>query len=213
NKVGYFKRKRDVTEMERENQGKFIIIDFFYNNISCRLINIHAPNIGTHRKRFFLGLRQWIVTNCIIIGDFKRTLTKSDISNNCTFSEDYSRNTLFDIITQNSLVDIWRLFHPGKKQFTRKQVILGKLKQSRLDLLKPSVFLMPCFLPLCLVYIQFFNKGLHQDQLPFKSTPLPQRIIFCTDIFIDSDNHYYLLEIKDQNGNLRKKCNHKATTT
>uniref|UniRef100_A0A3B3U0H7 Endonuclease/exonuclease/phosphatase domain-containing protein n=1 Tax=Poecilia latipinna TaxID=48699 RepID=A0A3B3U0H7_9TELE len=141
NKVGYFTRKRDglfnnCHLVHRDQQGKFMIIDFFYNNISCRLINIHAPNIDTHRKRFFLGLRQWIVTNCIIIGDFNITLTKSDISNNCTFSEDYSRNTLFDIITQNSLVDIWRLFHPGKKQFTRKQVILGKLKQSRLDLLQ-----------------------------------------------------------------------------
>uniref|UniRef100_A0A3B3U0J3 Endonuclease/exonuclease/phosphatase domain-containing protein n=1 Tax=Poecilia latipinna TaxID=48699 RepID=A0A3B3U0J3_9TELE len=89
--------------IHKDQQGKFIIIDFFYNNKSCRLINIHAPNIDTHRKRFFIGLRQWIVTNCIIIGDFNITLTKSDISNNCTFSEDYSRNTLFDIITQNSL--------------------------------------------------------------------------------------------------------------
>uniref|UniRef100_A0A3B5QCH1 Endonuclease/exonuclease/phosphatase domain-containing protein n=1 Tax=Xiphophorus maculatus TaxID=8083 RepID=A0A3B5QCH1_XIPMA len=121
--------------IHKDKQGKLIIIDFFYNNKSCRLINIHAPNIDTHRKKFFIGLRQWIVTNCIIIGDFNITLTKSDISNNCTFSEDYSRNTLFDIITQNSLIDIWRLFHPGKKQFTRKQVILGKLKQSRLDFL------------------------------------------------------------------------------
>uniref|UniRef100_A0A3B3XMY7 exodeoxyribonuclease III n=1 Tax=Poecilia mexicana TaxID=48701 RepID=A0A3B3XMY7_9TELE len=112
--------------IHKDQQGKFIIIDFFYNNISCRLINIHAPNIDTHRKRFFIGLRQWIVTNCIIIGDFNITLTKSDISNNCTFSEDYSRNTLFDI-TQNSLVDIWRFFHPGKKQFTRKQNWLSNI--------------------------------------------------------------------------------------
>uniref|UniRef100_A0A3B5M3J5 Endonuclease/exonuclease/phosphatase domain-containing protein n=1 Tax=Xiphophorus couchianus TaxID=32473 RepID=A0A3B5M3J5_9TELE len=111
--------------------------------VSGVLINIHAPNIDTHRKNFFIGLRKWIVTNCIIIGDFNITLTKSDISNNCTFSEDYSRNALFDIIAQNSLIDIWRLFHPGKKQFTRKQVILGKLKQSRLDLCLISSSLVP----------------------------------------------------------------------
>lgn len=63
---------------------------------------------------------------------------------------------------------------------------------------------MPYFLPFCLVYIQFFNKGLHQDRLSFKSTLLPERIIFCTDVFIDSDKHYYLVEIKEQNGHIRK---------
>uniref|UniRef100_A0A3P9PC75 Endonuclease/exonuclease/phosphatase domain-containing protein n=1 Tax=Poecilia reticulata TaxID=8081 RepID=A0A3P9PC75_POERE len=99
--------------VHKDQQGKFIIIDVFYNNISY-----------AHRKKFFLGLRKWLVNNCIILGDFNITLTKSDISNNCTFSEDYSKNPLFDVITQNSLIDIWRLFHPGQKKFTRKQVPL-----------------------------------------------------------------------------------------
>uniref|UniRef100_A0A3B3TZ47 exodeoxyribonuclease III n=1 Tax=Poecilia latipinna TaxID=48699 RepID=A0A3B3TZ47_9TELE len=41
--------------VHRDQQGKFIIIDFFYNNISCRLINIHAPNRHTGKDR----LQQW----------------------------------------------------------------------------------------------------------------------------------------------------------
>uniref|UniRef100_A0A3Q2PW83 Endonuclease/exonuclease/phosphatase domain-containing protein n=1 Tax=Fundulus heteroclitus TaxID=8078 RepID=A0A3Q2PW83_FUNHE len=112
---------RDTKLISKDKEGKYIIIDFFKNNTYSRLINIHAPNIEIQRKQFFKNIRKWITHHCIIIGDFNVTLTKTDISNNCVFSEDSSRNALFDLISNNGLIDLWRLFNTTKKQFTRKQ--------------------------------------------------------------------------------------------
>jgi len=130
-KKGLFHRSQLV---HKDKEGKIIVIDFCKDNKKYRLINIHAPNIVSQRKQFFYDLRKLITINCIIIGDFNVFLTKADISSNCIFPEDTSRSIVFDIISNNSFVDLWRLFHPGKRQFTRKQIVLGSLKQSRIDL-------------------------------------------------------------------------------
>uniref|UniRef100_A0A3Q2CYF9 Endonuclease/exonuclease/phosphatase domain-containing protein n=1 Tax=Cyprinodon variegatus TaxID=28743 RepID=A0A3Q2CYF9_CYPVA len=123
--------------------GKLIVIDFRYNNVNYRLINVHAPNLETQRKRFFENIRKWITHSTILIGDFNVTLTIIDISSNCVFSEDPSRNELFKLIRNNDLIDYGDCLTPEKKQYTRKQTVLGKLKQSRIDLCLMSSSLIP----------------------------------------------------------------------
>lgn len=70
----------------------------------------------------------------VIIGDFNTTLSKHDISVNNTYRADISRNILLSIIKNNNLIDIWHTLNPRKRQFSHRQLVEGKLKQSHIDL-------------------------------------------------------------------------------
>lgn len=102
--------------------GRLMVIDICTDALQQRLINIiYAPNSEKERKTFFTG-------------DFNTTLSKHDISVNNTYRAEISRNILPSIMKNNNLIDIWRTLNPRKRQFSRRQLVEGKLKQSRIDL-------------------------------------------------------------------------------
>lgn len=85
-------------------------------------------------KKKFCGLQNWCTINCIIVGDFNVALTKIDVSRNNTLKSDTSRAALLDLITLQGLADIWRLMHPKTRDYSRQQLVMGILKQSRIDM-------------------------------------------------------------------------------
>uniref|UniRef100_A0A665UEF2 Uncharacterized protein n=1 Tax=Echeneis naucrates TaxID=173247 RepID=A0A665UEF2_ECHNA len=103
----------------KDNKGRILIIDIIVNNSTFRIIHIYVDNCEKERKELFNKLGRWINTRTIIIEDFNTVLSKSDVSINNVYKNDISRTTLYDLMN---------------KQFSRRQVVKGKLRQSRIDL-------------------------------------------------------------------------------
>ena len=117
-----------------DNKGRILIIDITVNNSTFRIINIYANNCEKERKEMFYKLGRWINNRTIIIGDFNTVLSKSDISINNVYKNDISRTTLYDLMSNYNLSDVWRIQNQFKREFSRRQVVQGKLRQSRIDL-------------------------------------------------------------------------------
>lgn len=124
----------NISVIHNCKQGKMLIIDFEYNKTTYRLINIYAPNKEEERKTLFASLNSYCTDNTIIIGDFNVALTQEDVGINNVFKGDCSRACLTKFMNNSNLIDIWRIFNPTKKEFSRRQVVQGVIKQSRIDL-------------------------------------------------------------------------------
>lgn len=114
--------------------GRMIIIEFKYRNMVYRLINVYAPNIETDRKGFFLGLGKWCEGKCIIVGDFNLKSTRLDTARGKELKSDVSRKVFMKMMEERNLIDTWRNENPCRREYSRRQVVMGELKQSRIDL-------------------------------------------------------------------------------
>jgi len=121
------------TCIHRDAEGRCLIIDLFYEEGVLRIINVHAPNVETDRKMFFEGLIRWVNNKTIIIGDFNVNLSERDVSRNNKYKNDTSREALKGLMVGSNFLDVWRVYNPNVRGFSRRQVVLGKLKQSRID--------------------------------------------------------------------------------
>jgi exonuclease III len=124
----------NVKKIYNDNNGRILILDFEYMNRVFRIINIYAPNNEIERRNLFLELGKWCKGNCILVGDFNVKMNRLDMSRGAIFRSDVSRGVLRKIMCENSLIDIWRDENPNKRGFSRRQVVLGELKQTRIDL-------------------------------------------------------------------------------
>lgn len=121
---------------------RIIHVEFMYEDVKYNLLNIYAPSQEVERKGFFQGLGNKITGNCIIVGDFNVKCTRLDVSRTTTFKGDMSRATLIEVINQKELCDVWRTQNPITREYSRVQVVLGVLKQSRIDLVLAKVSLL-----------------------------------------------------------------------
>ena len=124
----------NVVCVHKDEKGRLIIIDGSYKEDKVRLINVYAPNNESERRDFFEEVGRWVNENTIIIGDFNVALMQIDISKNNVFKNDVSRSVLFKLCEQHNLADVWRMCYKNTKGFSRKQIVKGVLKQSRIDL-------------------------------------------------------------------------------
>lgn len=69
-----------------------------------------------------------------MVGDFNVWCTRLDVSRSANFKSDVSRRILNQLMQSEDLVDAWREENPFKKEFSRRQMVLGNLKQSQIDL-------------------------------------------------------------------------------
>lgn len=90
---------------------------------------MYMPNIETDRKVSFLGLG-----NCIIVGDFNLKSTRLDLARGKEFKNDTSRKVFLKMMEERQLIDIWRNENPNKREYSRRQIVMGELKQSLIDL-------------------------------------------------------------------------------
>ena len=124
----------NVKCVHKDRKGRLIIIDGEYKEVNIRVINVYAPNNEIERKEFFEEVGRWSNENTIIIGDFNVALTKIDVSKNNVFKNDVSRRVLFKLCEERNLTDVWRMWYKNKREYSRKQLVKGVLKQSRIDL-------------------------------------------------------------------------------
>lgn len=125
---------QNVKQVYADNQGRLIVIEFEVQNVIFRLINVYASNIESERRDMFNNLRTLCSENCILVGDFNVKCTRMDVSRCDSFRHDSSRNALWELMKNENLVDIWRAENLNGRVFSRRQVVLNELKQSRIDL-------------------------------------------------------------------------------
>ena len=130
-----FKKGLDVKKfnVQYDEEGRYIILDMLLNDIRITLVNCYAPNLDM--PKYFLNLFEKInaIGNMEIIfgGDFNTILSEQDKSvGYCLHLK--STKILHEFMEVTELVDIWRLHHPDKFEFTWKQT-KPRLMMERID--------------------------------------------------------------------------------
>ncbi|CAC5415423.1 unnamed protein product [Mytilus coruscus] len=80
----------------------------------------------------------------LVAGDFNTTLSSLDKSGKTLHCNDKAVKTLYNIVQEQGLCDIWRNRNVDIKTFSRKQVVQGFLTQSRIDYFLVSTDLKSC---------------------------------------------------------------------
>ena len=105
-----------------------------HNKNTYKLINIYAPNVEEMRKDFFKDLEVLCTGGCMMVGDYNVKLSRLDYSNDVKYRYDGSRDFFKSIMAEHKMVDIWREENEDSKGFSQRQVVMGTLRQSRIDL-------------------------------------------------------------------------------
>ena len=135
--VAILVRERSVSGVKQTfcgGNGRVIAIEFVHNKNTYKLINIYAPNVEELRKSFFEDLEVLCTGDCMMVGDYNVKLSRLDYSNNVKYRYDGSRNFLKSMMAEHKMVDVWREENAERKVFSRRQVVMGTLRQSRIDL-------------------------------------------------------------------------------
>ncbi|XDV53672.1 hypothetical protein PO909_022110 [Leuciscus waleckii] len=127
-------RLNSVKQVYKDGKGRLLVTEFVFQNELFRLINIYAPNIEIERKEVFKEIKTLCKGNFIVVGDFNVWCTRLDASSSANFKSDASRKFLIEWMQNEDIVDVWRDENPYKKDFSRRQLVMGVLKQSRIDL-------------------------------------------------------------------------------
>ena len=124
----------DVREVYKDRTGRILVTEFRYGKSNFRLINIYVPNIEKDKRSILEELAGLIVGRCLIVGDFNIKCSRLDVGKGVEFRWEKSRGMLMEIMRDKGLLDVWRYENPEKREFTRRQMREGVLKQSRIDL-------------------------------------------------------------------------------
>ena len=124
----------NIREVYRDQVGRILAIEFTYRKVDFRLINIYVPNVEVDKRSIIEEVREFIVGRCIVVGDFNIKCSRLDIGKGVELRGDKSRAMLLGMMADKGLVDVWRYENPEKREFTRRQMREGVLKQSRIDL-------------------------------------------------------------------------------
>ena len=124
----------NIKQCYTDAEGRVVGIEFSLQKVLFKLFCVYAPNIEKDRVLFFESLKPCCSENCIFLGDMNVWMDRLDASRNTMFRPDVSRKRLLDINMKYNLIDKWRWENPDKREFSRRQIVLGELKQSRIDL-------------------------------------------------------------------------------
>ena len=104
--------------VKRDKESHYIMIKGSIQEEHITIINIHAHNIGAlqYVRQMLTSMKGEINNNTIIVGDFNTPLTPMDRSTKQKINK--ATQTLNYTIEQLGLIDIYRTFHPPKKNFT-----------------------------------------------------------------------------------------------
>ncbi len=87
------------------------------------------------RLKFFKNMNDKIKTwkNVILIGDFNTVFSEIDLASKMVFKAEKGREELVKAMKESNLIDVWRERNRTKRKFSRTQVVMNELKQSRTD--------------------------------------------------------------------------------
>ena len=104
-----------LKSVRRDREGHFILITGTIHQEDISILNIYAPNIKTPTsvKETLLEHKEYIKLNTLIVGDFNTPLSPMNRSTRQKLNREIRELT--DVRNQMDLTDIYRTFHPNKK--------------------------------------------------------------------------------------------------
>lgn len=125
----------NVNFIYKDNDGRFLHVQFIFNDKIYNIINVYAGNIVNERAVFFDFLNNYLKNyeNIVIAGDWNTTLSNIDRCSRTVHKHDIAVRNLEKVMSEHNIFDIWRYRNPERIVFSRKRVCEGELKQSRID--------------------------------------------------------------------------------
>lgn len=137
------KYQRQVEHVEKDKEGRYIIIKVKIEDKIYTIINVYANNSPHERAELLQRLKGKVMKHDmnIIGGDFNIWQSVLDVNKNMTWCNDISRKTFFEFKRDCDVVDIWRQRYANVQVFSRHQFVKNVMKQSRIDLFLTSMSL------------------------------------------------------------------------
>jgi len=134
------KYRRNIESIEKDIEGRFIIIKMKIDDELYTIASIYASNVPKERCMLIEKLKTKIDRNerNIVGGDFNIWQSEIEINRNLVWFRDSSRRVFLEFQEEKDLTDIWRKRHPYDHTFSRHQFVQNMLKQSRIDLFLTS---------------------------------------------------------------------------
>ena len=107
-----------LKSIRRDGVEHFILITGAIHQEKVSILNTYAPNIKapTYVKERLLELKACIKPHTLIVGDLNILLSPMDRSIRQTLNREIRKLT--DVMNQIDLTDIYRTFHPNRKEYT-----------------------------------------------------------------------------------------------
>ena len=126
--------KISVNSVDKDPDGRFLVLDIIINNFHVILVNVYGPNKDDPDFYFnlFSRLDNLDASRLIISGDLNVALGPLDYhGSRLTHSNVNSCKALLSLMEEFNLIDVWRNEHPTLRAYTRHQKTPPAL--SRLD--------------------------------------------------------------------------------
>lgn len=130
----------NINEIQKDDEGRFLLLDVEINSERYTLINIYAPTKNhTHlQKHFYVNLEKtlgkYIGTNIVIGGDYNVCLNPEiDKCGGLHQAVSDSAKQIANIQESHDLTDVWRSLNENKKRFTWRNMTKKGRVASRLD--------------------------------------------------------------------------------
>lgn len=109
------------SEWERDMDGRVCSVELLHRREMYKVVSIHAPNVQSERKSFFINLRQYLDTpvKTILAGDFNCVLESADCTG--TLRADASRTELRKFLRDFDLQDVTELVSGPNPCYTHWQ--------------------------------------------------------------------------------------------
>ena len=130
----------NISEVKKDTNGRFLLVNIEINNENFILINVYAPtkDNSKEQKQFFEyvndKLEDYTICNIIIGGDFNVCLNPNlDKHGGAKVKQSARAKQIYEIAETNDLIDVWRTFNEDKRRFTWRSFTKNGRVSSRLD--------------------------------------------------------------------------------
>ena len=102
-----------------DSSGRILSLLIDFHNLFLNVVNIYSPNVVSERKIFFSDLHGYFLSQGLLFigGDFNCIDNVLD-KLNCSFVPSVDKTSLVTLMSDFSLVDVWRKHNPRKISFT-----------------------------------------------------------------------------------------------
>lgn len=192
--------KRGISEQVKieykDENGRILAVSFEIDGKVKVICNVHAPNEEKEKYIFFKQLSVLMESweEVLLMGDFNTVLERIDVDDFMIYRHDRGRDELYEMMEKYELLDVWRERNKCKREYSRKQIVNRKLKQSRIDLFicekKIEKYVMD-------VYYKFYGESDHEIlriKIDFSGVEKGKGVwIFNTEVL---QNEVYRMEIE-----------------